>query len=100
MCKQIDDDFLKVARFANLKAGSTLILSLLHNGKFTLSSIGDSVGILLHKNGQSQKLTCDQTPSRPDEYNRIIKNNGFVSTKNDVARVDGNLAVSRAIGDI
>ena len=46
------------------------------------------------------KLTDDQTPNRDDEYNRIVRQNGFVTMKDDVARVDGSLAVSRAIGDI
>lgn len=46
------------------------------------------------------KLTDEQTPNRDDEYNRIVRNNGFVTMKGDVARVDGSLAVSRAIGDI
>ena len=53
----------------------------------------------MKQNGKFTKLTCEQTPDRDDEYNRIIKNNGFISMKNNVARVDGNLAVSRAIGD-
>lgn len=39
-------------------------------------------------------------PSRTDEYNRIIENNGLILTKDGVARVDGSLAVSRAIGDV
>lgn len=56
--------------------------------------------MLLKQNGKMLKLTDEQTPNRDDEYNRIVRNNGFVSMKNDVARVDGSLAVSRAIGDI
>ena len=46
------------------------------------------------------RLTDDQTPDRDDEYNRIVWQNGFVSLKNGVARVDGTVAVSRAIGDM
>lgn len=46
------------------------------------------------------KLTDDQTPNRSDEYDRIVRNNGFVTFKDGVARVDGSLAVSRAIGDL
>ena len=46
-----------------------------------------------------KKLTVDQTPDRHDEYNRIVKNNGFVFNKDNVWRVDGSIAVSRAIGD-
>ena len=56
--------------------------------------------MLLKQNGKILKLTDEQTPDRDDEYNRIVRNNGFVSMKNDVARVYGILAVSRAIGDM
>jgi protein phosphatase 1L len=56
--------------------------------------------MLLKQDGKMLKLTDEQTPNRDDEYNRIVRNNGFVTMKNDVARVDGSLAVSRAIGDI
>jgi len=55
--------------------------------------------MLMKTSGKMLKLTDEQTPNRDDEYNRIVRNNGFVTMKNDVARVDGSLAVSRAIGD-
>ena len=47
-----------------------------------------------------EKLTSDQTPNREDEYKRIQESNGLITMKNGVARVDGSIAVSRAIGDI
>jgi len=56
--------------------------------------------MLLKQNGKMLKLTDEQTPNREDEYNRIVRDGGFVTMKDDVYRVDGSLAVSRAIGDI
>ena len=56
--------------------------------------------MLLKGDGKILKLTDEQTPSREDEYNRIVRDGGFVSQKGDTFRVDGSLAVSRAIGDI
>ena len=56
--------------------------------------------MLIKQDGRMTKLTQDQTPSREDERNRIEENNGLVTMKNGVARVDGSIAVSRAIGDI
>jgi len=100
VCKTIDDDFLKIATQQGFKAGTTLLLSLIHKGAFTIANIGDSSAMLLKSNGTHLKLTDEQTPNRDDEYNRIVRNNGFVTMKDDVARVDGSLAVSRAIGDI
>lgn len=100
VCKDLDDDFLKLARKHDLKAGSTLLLALMTNGGFTIANIGDSSAILLKQNGDHLRLTDEQTPNRDDEFNRIVRNNGFVTLEGDVARVDGSLAVSRAIGDL
>lgn len=55
---------------------------------------------MIKQSGKMLKLTDEQTPNRDDEYNRIVRNNGLVTIKDDVARVDGSIAVSRAIGDI
>ena len=46
-----------------------------------------------------RKITVDQTPNRSDERERILNNNGFITNKGGVSRVDGEIAVSRAIGD-
>ena len=100
MCKQLDDEFLEMARRFKLKAGSTMAFTLMQNLQLTVANVGDSSAMLLKKSGEVQKLTVDQTPGRSDEYNRIVRNNGFVTMRDNVARVDGSLAVSRAIGDI
>lgn len=77
-----------------------MLLSMVSNGNYGISNLGDSCAHLLKQNGTFTKLTDDQTPSRSDEYERIVRNNGFVTMKDGVARVDGSLAVSRAIGDL
>ena len=100
MCKELDDDFLDLARKHQLKAGSTLLLALMTNDGFTIANIGDSIAMRLKQNGDFLRLTEEQTPNRDDEFNRIVRNNGLVTFKDDVARVDGSLAVSRAIGDL
>lgn len=46
-----------------------------------------------------RKITVDHTPNRVDERERIINNNGFITNKGGVCRVEGEIAVSRAIGD-
>ena len=66
----------------------------------TVAHLGDSSALLVRQDGQIKKLTSDHHPSRQDEFTRISQKGGYISFKNGVARVDGCLAVSRAIGDI
>ena len=70
VCKELDDEFLKLAQTYEFKAGTTLLLSIIHNGRFTIANIGDSAAMLLKDNGTMLRLTDDQTPDRDDEYNR------------------------------
>ena len=53
---------------------------------------------VVHVNIQAVPLSCDHKPSRPDEMKRIEKSGGFVMHLG-VPRVNGVLAVSRALGD-
>lgn len=59
---------------------------------------GDSRAILVHSSGQVTVLTSDHKPNRPDERKRIQELGGSVVFWG-VWRVEGILAVSRAIGD-
>lgn len=47
-----------------------------------------------------QELTSDHKPDRYDERSRVQASGGFVLTFYGVPRVNGQLAVSRAIGDV
>ena len=46
------------------------------------------------------ELTSEQVPSRIDEYQRIISQQGIIVPVGQALRVQGVLAVSRAIGDL
>lgn len=85
--------------------GSTCVFALVQpetNGKSGQKSwrviavnVGDSRAILVRANGDLVSLTHDHKPSLREEAERIKACGGFV--QND--RVDGELAMSRAIGD-
>ncbi len=66
-------------------------------GKFRLvvGNIGDSRAVLIRKSGECIALTEDHKPNATAEAERIRAAGGFVSSN----RVDGQLAMSRAIGD-
>lgn len=74
-------------------------MSLIHNGKVSMANVGDSCGFIMKDNGYMAKVTVDQNAERQDEINRIIEMNGLITNKNGVSRIDGSIAVSRAIGD-
>ena len=106
----IDDEFLQLGQ----PSGSTGTMCIIHppqapGGKYTLRvvNIGDSRVILGRRDGSivdgggtDQGLTIDHKPDHPSERERIYRCGGTVSeAAGGVARVNGDLAVSRAFGD-
>lgn len=83
-----------------INTGSTAVIMLKNNKTFWIANIGDSRAIMndAHK---VVALTKDHKPDDPDEYQRIDGYGGKVikAFPGDVYRVNGVLAVSRAIGD-
>eukprot|EP01117_Protostelium_nocturnum_P019392 TRINITY_DN839_c0_g1_i1.p1 TRINITY_DN839_c0_g1~~TRINITY_DN839_c0_g1_i1.p1 ORF type:complete len:356 (+),score=89.37 TRINITY_DN839_c0_g1_i1:111-1178(+) len=61
----------------------------------TVGYVGDSRVLLLREDEEMEVLTMDHKPSLPKEFTRIRNAGGYVSGD----RVDGDLAVSRALGD-
>ncbi|XP_062177776.1 probable protein phosphatase 2C 10 isoform X2 [Alnus glutinosa] len=80
------------------RGGSTAVTAILLNGqKLWIANVGDSRGVL-SKRGQAIQMTVDHEPNT--ERGSIENRGGFVSNMpGDVARVNGQLAVSRAFGD-
>jgi len=75
-------------------SGSTAITLLHRNNKLYVGNVGDSRCIACHS-GIAEALSTDHKPSDVEEKNRIEKAGGFV----EFNRVNGNLALSRALGD-
>ncbi|KAI7741303.1 hypothetical protein M8C21_011621 [Ambrosia artemisiifolia] len=80
------------------RGGSTAVTAILIDGrKLWVANVGDSRAVL-SKNGQAIQMSIDHEPSA--ERGSIETRGGFVSNMpGDVARVNGQLAVSRAFGD-
>jgi serine/threonine protein phosphatase PrpC len=76
------------------REGTCAIIALLEGNKLYVANVGDSRAVL-SRNNQALALSEDQSPNRPDETQRIQRAGGLVINN----RVQGNLAVSRAIGD-
>lgn len=84
-----------------INTGSTAVIMLKNNKTIWVANIGDSRAIMndAHK---AVALTKDHKPDDDDEYQRISRYGGKVTKAfhGDVYRVNGVLAVSRAIGDV
>ncbi|KAK4741193.1 hypothetical protein SAY87_024781 [Trapa incisa] len=80
------------------RGGSTAVTAILIDGcKLWVANIGDSRAVLSNK-GEAVQLSVDHEPNT--ERGSIEDRGGFVSNMpGDVARVNGQLAVSRAFGD-
>ncbi|CAL8988318.1 unnamed protein product [Prunus brigantina] len=80
------------------RGGSTAVTAILINGhKLWIANVGDSRAVLSRR-GQAVQMSIDHEPNT--ERGSIEDRGGFVSNMpGDVARVNGQLAVSRAFGD-
>ncbi|KAI3423253.1 uncharacterized protein J3R85_011217, partial [Psidium guajava] len=87
---------MKEAPKNNLGSGSTATVVLTVDGQFLVANVGDSKAFLCSEKFQSPADARD----RDDERSRVEASGGQVLVGGGVARVNGQLAVSRAIGDV
>lgn len=97
-CK-VDDEFTSIARIRYLNDGTTAVVAVIHNNVIYVANAGDSRGIIAQKGGKAKGMSVDHKPDREDEEKRIKALGGRVLHWGRW-RVEGILAVSRAIGDI
>ena len=62
-----------------------------------LGNLGDSRMVLCRRSGEAKRLTTDHKPE--EEAERIVAAGGFLQVVGGVARLEGDLSVSRAFGD-
>jgi serine/threonine protein phosphatase PrpC len=88
-----DDDFLSTSKTP--QHGSTATTALILGKRLYCANVGDS-RTMICRNFEAMLLSQDHKPSREDEAKRIKDSGGFVIQ----GRVMGELAVSRAFGDV
>jgi protein phosphatase 1L len=96
-----DEEFLDHAHAVPgkpLEDGTTAVAALVLGNRIWVANTGDSRCILVQQSGATFAMSVDHKPDRPDETRRIREAGGAVLF-NGVWRVQGVLAVSRAIGD-
>lgn len=108
-----DDEFLRAANAGSFEDGTTAIVVMVRGDDMWIANVGDSRAILVQRQEEAEQrpvtaraaksiraiaLSEDHKPNRPDERKRVQRAGGFV-LHNGVWRVQGVLAVSRALGD-
>lgn len=88
-------------RFKQLQqnSGTTATVVMILDGKLWTANVGDSRTILENKSQEIWQLSEDAKPSDPRYRRGIEKRGGFVDVEGDAPRINGILAVGRAIGD-
>jgi len=82
-----------------IQAGCTAVVACIRGKELLVGWSGDSRAIIC-KGGKAVALSEDHKPNDPVERSRIEKAGGFVQEMNGHHRVNGNLNLSRAIGDL
>ena len=77
-------------------AGCTANVALIVNNKLYVANAGDSRSVLGMSNGNAFAMSEDHKPDNELEKKRIMEAGGFVTE----GRVNGNLNLSRALGDM
>lgn len=90
-----DAGFLK----QEVGSGTACVTALIINGNLVVSNAGDCRAVI-SRDGASEALTCDHRAGREDERQRIENLSGIVDLRHGVWRVQGSLAITRAIGDL
>lgn len=80
-------------------AGATAIVAYKRGNQLFVANAGDSRGVLC-RSGRAVPLSVDHKPGMERERSRIVAAGGFLSEIAGMYRVNGNLNLSRAIGDL
>ncbi|XP_060570103.1 probable protein phosphatase 2C T23F11.1 isoform X1 [Ruditapes philippinarum] len=91
---QLDHDMTQDETMKDELAGTTAISVLIKNKRLYCANVGDSRAVASVR-GRADVLSHDHKPGNEAETRRIIAAGGWV----EFNRVNGNLALSRALGD-
>mmetsp|Transcript_27925 Transcript_27925/g.61107 ORF Transcript_27925/g.61107 Transcript_27925/m.61107 type:complete len:362 (-) Transcript_27925:1228-2313(-) len=83
----------------DIQAGCTAVVCALSEKHIVVANAGDSRAVLCRA-GEAIALSADHKPNQDRERNRIVAAGGVVTDMHGQFRVNGNLNLSRAIGDL
>lgn len=91
---ELDTVMLNEESLKNEQSGSTAVTIIIKENDLYCANVGDSRAVASIK-GRAEPLSNDHKPHMAEEYERIRAAGGWV----EFNRVNGNLALSRALGD-
>lgn len=94
-----DAEFSAIAKLRFLSDGTTSLVACIHNRRLYVANAGDCRAVLVSSDWKATAMSDDHKPNRADEEKRIRQLGGRVVHLGRW-RVQGVLAVSRAIGDV
>lgn len=103
--KKCEKDIIKT--FENLHqqvikvtgAGCTATVVIMKENEIEFANCGDSCAYILKKDGKLEKMTYDHKASDAEEEKMIVANGGCVMNIFGAKRVNGQIMVTRSIGD-
>lgn len=87
---------------AGIESGTTAVIAFINGKKLFVANAGDSRAVLDRGKLGGKRLSYDHKADDPDEIKRMEVLGGWVSPAIkgfDVARVNGDIAISRSLGD-
>lgn len=82
-----------------VQAGCTAVVALIKGRRLWVANAGDSRAVLC-RGRSALAMSEDHKPASAGERARIVAAGGFLSEIGGITRVNGNLNLSRAIGDL
>ena len=79
-------------------SGATAVCAIMTGDKIIVANAGDSRAVLC-RSGHAVPLSFDHKPVQDREMRRISQAGGFITEANGHHRVNGNLNLSRSLGD-
>ena len=99
MFQSIKEVILQIPKDDSMTCGTTYLIVLKYGELLFVANGGDCRAII-NDDVNVKQITIDHKPNLKREYDRIYASGGFVTfNENDVPRVNGNLAISKSIGD-
>lgn len=100
-CKtRVDEHLSSVPVRTSHACGTTATVVTIAGNLVVVAHVGDTRAVICRENGAVTRLCEDHIPGRKDELERIESAGGLVVQVRGTSRVNGVLAVSRAIGDL